>query len=558
MVRQKNPQHALRAFAKLVAAVSSKIRFNRKVYLMQELITLVQLFQTTKFKINGLLNIILEQGSEMERLYDAIASGAVQSDEDARAIFPEYDKNPARLYSIKGKLKDRLNDSILLLDFRESSFTERQKAFFECSKKWAAAMTLISKNARENAINLLENLLRHTLRYEFTELTLDILRTLRLHYGVLEGDQKKFDQIEEQINRYEEIWIMERKTEGFYAELVTRFVRTKSLKDTVSGKARLYFEQVKPFLEQCDTFKVQFFGRLIEIVIYDSINDYANTARLCEDALTFFEKKDYTSSIVLQVFHYNLFACYLNLQEYKKCLQLADKNEGLFEVGTYNWFKLQELYFLTAMHSGDFSGAAATCLAVFSHPNLEQQTLPVIELWKIFEAYTYLLFRVNLIPANRQTGKFKVSKFLNEIQVFSKDKAGMNIPVLIIQFLFDLVEGKWSQIIDRVDNLAKYRSRYIDGRQTVRSHAFIRMLELIPKASFKLTEVEKRAESILQQLRAVPLEAANQNHEIEIIPYEVLWTLVLNILGKPLDKTIPPNISTSPTHSPKPQQSTGL
>jgi hypothetical protein len=351
---------------------------------------------------------------------------------------------------------------------------------------------------------------------------------------VLEGDQKKFDQIEEQINRFEEVWIMERKTEGFYAELVTRFVRTKSLKDTVSEKARHYFDQVKPFLEQCDSFKVQFFGRLIEIVIYDSINDYTNTARLCENALAFFEKKDYTSSIVLQVFNYNLFVCYLNLQQFEKCLQLADKNQELFEDGSYNWFKLQELYFLTAMHSGKYSDAAQTCLKVFSHPNFEQQPAPVNELWKIFESYTYLLARVGIIPGNKQTGKFKVSRFLNEIQVFSKDKAGMNIPVLVIQFLFELAEEKWSQIIDRVENLAKYRNRYIDGQQAARSHAFIRMLELIPKSSFKLADIEKRADTIFQQLRAVPLEAANQNHEIEIIPYEVLWTIALNILGKPI------------------------
>ena len=499
---------------------------------MQELITLITLFQKTKFKVNGILHIILEPNSEMERFYEAIASGAVQTDEDARALFPEYDKSPSRLHTIKGKLKERLNDSILLLDFREASFTERQRAFFECSKKWAASMTLISRNARENAINILENLLRHTLRYEFTELTLDILRTLRLHYGILEGDQKKFDQIEQQINHFEEVWIMERKTEGYYAELVTRFVRTKSLKDTISGKAKEYFLQIKPYLEQCNSFKVQFFGRLIEIVIYDSLNDYTNTARLCKDALAFFAQKDYTSSIVLQVFNYNLFVCYLNLQQYEKCLELADQNQDLFEEGSYNWFKLQELYFLTAMHARRYADAATTCLAVFSHTAFEQQPSPVIELWKIFEAYIYLLARADIVPPNKQTGKFKVSKFLNEIQVFSKDKAGMNVPVLIIQFLFELAEGKWSDLIDRAENLAKYRSRYIDSQQTTRSHCFIRMLEQIPKASFKKEEIHKRVESTFNLLNITPLVAANQNHEIEIIPYEVLWGITINLLDK--------------------------
>ena len=73
---------------------------------MQELITLITLFQKTKFKVNGILHIILEPNSEMERFYEAIASGAVQTDEDARALFPEYDKSPSRLHAIKGKLKE--------------------------------------------------------------------------------------------------------------------------------------------------------------------------------------------------------------------------------------------------------------------------------------------------------------------------------------------------------------------------------------------------------------------------------------------------------------------
>lgn len=503
---------------------------------MQELITLVNLFQKTKFKVNGILRIILGPDSEMEHLYDAIASGAVRSDEDAKALFPEYAKKTSRLHTIKGKLKDRLNDSILLLDFRESAFTERQHAFYACSKKWAASMTLISKNARENAINLLENLLRQTLRFEFTELTLDILRTLRLHYGILEGDQKRFDQIGQQITTFEEYWLMERQTEGYYAELVTRFVRSKSDKDAISEKAREYFLKIQPFLKQCDTFKVHFFGRLLEILIYDSINDYPNTARLCEDALAFFAKKDYTSSIALQVFNYNLFICYLNLKQYDKCLLLADQNRDLFEEGSYNWFKLQELYFLTAMHSGKFYEAWLIYQKVITHPALDNQPQPVIELWKIFEAYTCFLNQCGRIPGSKPDSKFKLSKFLNEIQLFAKDKAGMNIPVQVIQFLFELADGKQLIMIDRVDNLAKYRSRYIDGEQSVRSHCFIRMLEQIPKASFQLDEIERRTQDILEQLRNTPLETANQNHEIEIIPYDVLWSITLNLLGKPLDK----------------------
>ncbi len=499
---------------------------------MQELINLVHLFQRTKFKVSGMMGIILEPDSEMERFYNAIAVGTVKTDEDAKAYFPDYAQNPARLHTIKGKLKERLNDSILLLDFRESAFTERQNAFYACSKKWATAMTLMSKNARENGINLLENLLRQTLRFEFTEITVDILRTLRLHYGILEGDQKRFDQIELQLNQYEEYWVMERKTEGFYAELVTRYVRNKSQKEDISKKAREYFERIKPYMEQCGTFKVQFFGRLLEVLIYDSVQHHVVTARLCEEALDFFSKKDYVSSIALQVFNYNLFTCYLHLRQHDKCILMAQQHQYLFEDGSYNWFKLQELYFLSAMHSGNYSEGLRINLAVAAHPNLEHQPVPVIETWKIFEAYIALLSQVGLIATSGLANKFKPSKFLNEIQYFTKDKSGMNIPILVIQFMFDLAQNRWLQIIDRAEALAKYRSRYVNGPEMGRSQCFIRMLEQIAKASFRLPDVQKRTTEALRQLTDTPSSVNNPDTEIEIVPYEVLWSIVLIILGK--------------------------
>jgi hypothetical protein len=94
---------------------------------------------------------------------------------------------------LKSKLKERLLDSFFLLHFKEANFTSRQKAFFECYKKWATVMTLLSRNAKVIGIDQLERLLKHTVHFEFTELTLDILRVLRLQYSIVDGDIKKYE-----------------------------------------------------------------------------------------------------------------------------------------------------------------------------------------------------------------------------------------------------------------------------------------------------------------------------------------------------------------------------
>jgi hypothetical protein len=250
---------------------------------------------------------------------------------------------------------------------------------------------------------------------------------------------------------------------------------------------------------------------------------------VCESAVAFFENKDYHSGSALQGFYYNLLLCELNLRNYEKCQALALNYQSLYETGTFNWFKLQELYFLVAMHSGNYEQAAEICTYTTQHHTFSDQPAPLVELWKIFEAYVHFLYYTAILPDAKQAVRFKIARFVNETQVFSKDKRGMNIPILIIQFLFSFAEGRFEELADRVENMTKYRNRYLD-ESALRSNIFFRMLEQIPKAGFVAAEVEKRAEKYLVKLREVPLEAANQNHEIEIIPYEILWGMLLSSL----------------------------
>lgn len=503
---------------------------------MRDLIELANLLNKTKLKSNGILDIILEPGSKMQHLYDAIISQRIQSDEDALAWQLEADDDPAKLPNLKNKLKDRMLDSVFLLDFKEPGFSDRQRALYECHKKWAAAMMLIMRNAKVSGFDALEKLLRHTIRFEFTELTCDILRLLRIHYSTAGGDQKKYESIREQLHHYQELWHMENQVEDFYAELIVRYVNSKATKMEVSEQAKVYYSIVKPYLEQCDTFKVHIFGRMIQIIAYSSVNDYVTTARLCEEAVRFFDKKDYDSGFALQVFYYNLITCYLQLREFNKGQVIIERCQSLVDTGSFNWFKLQELSFLLALHTAHYQAAAQVLEKVMDNPRFENQSFQITEIWKIYHAYVHFLIKVGkLSPVNlspRFNKKFKIAKFLNETPVFSKDKRGMNIPILIIQILYALVDRDYQQCMDRMESIEKYCSRYLKQNDTFRSNCFIKMLLQIPIYAFHGERVTRHTQKLYEMLCSVPMEVANQTYEIEIIPYEVLWQLTVNSLDK--------------------------
>ncbi|MBL7826818.1 MAG: hypothetical protein JNJ57_09315 [Saprospiraceae bacterium] len=498
---------------------------------MRDLIELVNLINKTKLKSNEFLNAIIEPGSKMEKLFKGLLDNSITSDEDVKALFKN--ETGVNVTSLKNKLKERLLDAIFLLDFKDANYSSRQKAFFECYKKWSAAMTLLIRNAKIVGIDQLELLLRHTKHFEFTELTLDILRVLRLQYSTVDGDIAKFETTKKQYLEYEQVWQMESKAELYYSELMAQYTNSKSTKTEVMDQARAYYNELKEFMEVCPSFKLHLFGRMVHLLIYNSVNDYVNTARLCEDAIEFFDKKEYDSGLPLQVFYYNLIVCYLQLGEFEKGQQVIHRCEYYFEEGSFNWFKLQELFFLLAMRTGHYTQGYHLWEKVTNYPNFKDKQPQIVEMWNIFQAYVFYLIKLEKIPESvlsERSKRFKMAKFVNTIELFEKDKRGMNISILIVKIIYAIAERDYEKSVDRIEAIDKYCSRYLKEKDTLRSNCFIKMLLQIPIANFHREATARKAERYLKMLQSEEAGSASQAHEIEIVPYEALWAMALESL----------------------------
>lgn len=176
---------------------------------------------------------------------------------------------------------------------------------------------------------------------------------------------------------------------------------------------------------------------------------------------------------------------------------------------------------------------------VVQHARFDSQPAQIREMWKIYGAFVHFLRqsrRVTAAADSAEVGKFRMAKFLNEIPTYSQDKRGMNIPILIIQILFLTFERDYAQAIDRIEAIEKYCSRYLKQNDTFRSNCFIKMLLQMPAASFHQEAVLRKAQKYHEQLLSVPLEIANQTHEIEIIPYEDLWEMAVESLQNQIYK----------------------
>lgn len=468
----------------------------------------------------------------MRNLYQGLIDEQFSSDEEAASLVLSRGKQSSGYQKLKSKLYRRLLNAAVAADWASTVQNDRQRAYYEVHKDWATAKILLGKNAHLAGIQLCHRVLNKARRFEFSDMVLDIARTLRLHYGATVGDSRKFHQFNDLYKEYLQIILDENQAEEWYIELISGFVNSKTREMSVREEARKYDERVTLLVKRSDTYRTRLCAYLIRLIIFTSVNDYEGTIRVCDDGIRYFEKKSYTASRPLQILYYQLLVCHIQLKRYQEGKISAEKCLSLLEEGSFNWFKYQELYFILCMHTRQYQEAYQIFVKTVEHRKFTFLPQSAAEIWKIYEAYLHYLVNLELIEANedQRFSKFRLGRFLNETPLYSKDKRGMNIPILVIQILLMIRQRKYSEAIDRIEAIKKYCSRYLRKNDTFRSNCFIKMLVQVPASNFHKAGVTRRAEKYLQKLKAFPLNIANQTHEIEIIPYEDLWEMAISSL----------------------------
>jgi len=391
----------------------------------------------------------------------------------------------------------------------------------------------MGKGARVSGVEFGTKILKDAIKYEFTNLCRDICAMLRVYYGTMAGDVARFDYYNDEYKHFDHLCRGEDLAEEFYTRLTMQYVNSRSVDESTHRQAKAYFEQLTPWLNNFCSYRLHLYARLIQTIIYNSINDHQATLQVCAEAIKFFKKKAYDTQIPLQIFYYQMLEDHIALKQFRQGMTISNKLEKTLESGSFNWFKYQELSFLLSTHTRRYRQALNAFLEVVSHPRFELLPAHVQETWKIFRAYLYYLIKTGALRAtNIGLQPFKMGRFLNDIPVFSKDKSGMNIAILIIQILFSLLEKEHGNASEQTESIRKYCARHLTDGNTRRSYYFIKMLLQIPKGNFDKETVLQRVKPALEKLHSVPLELSNQSLEIEVVPYEALWELALASLER--------------------------
>lgn len=498
---------------------------------MQELTELVTLFRKEAGALGTMRAAVLEPGSKTEQLFDAVLSGKVTSDESAMVIvYNATDDAKAKYYQLKTRLKEKLIQGILLTDLSGPESTDRHQAQAECQKKWAAALTLFSKGADLAAAELGEQILKKAKKFAFTELTLSISHRLAHHYAMQFGQAARYSECKALHRSHQELWVAEKNAEDLVNDIAATYKPTTDTRLELAMMAERGYEKIAPLLHQFDSYSLHLSGRILLLNSKMYRGDYESAIAVCKDAIRFFEKRKYNCNVPSQLFNYQLIVCQIQLKQFEEGRNTIRHQQAAFDEGSWNWFKFQELLFLLSMHTGHYDHAFQLQQKALQQPKLSKMPEMLQESWKIYEGFVWFLVKAGKVKASGGKSAFKTGKFLNEVPQFSKDKRSTNVPVLILQLLHALADGKRDALLDRSEALAKYSSRYLKDDNQFRSNCFIQLLLQIPAGQFHPVAVGRKAEKWVARLAERPVQIADQPFELEIIPYETLWNLTITLL----------------------------
>jgi len=472
-----------------------------------------------------------EAKSKLLALWDGIAKGKFSTDEAAAKALYDESFEGSKYRKLKSDFRERVLDAVLEIDGNQKSYSDYQKAYYECHRHWTVVRILTGQNANAAALSVATRLLRQAEKFDFTLLAMDIASYLRTQYGLRESNDKKFREANEVFEKHRKTYDAENQAEALYTTLIVRYVNNRSAQTDVSKLATEYWELISPNMERYSTYKLQMYGYMIGLMRHTAANDHAQALIACNEALHFFKGRAYEPRVPLQIFYYQRLICNIQLRQFEAGQESADYCLKIMQEGTFNWFKYRELYLQLSLHTGEFVQASSILSETLQNARFEFLPENVKEIWRIYEVFVQYLILAGKAPAKSSGPKFKLAKFINDTPIFSKDKSGINIAIIVVKMLLMLQERRFAQMLDDVEAVEQYCYRHLRGDNAQRSYFFLKMLLHIPTSGFDPVQSVAKADRYLQKLKETPLQVANQTHEIEVIPYEMLWDIAIESLS---------------------------
>ncbi|MBC7922665.1 MAG: hypothetical protein H7Z75_16425 [Ferruginibacter sp.] len=476
------------------------------------------------------------KSSNYFKLFDGIHTRRYQSDTDAARDIYQCDPSEKKYLILKTRLKQKLLNTLFFLDFEDDENVPAYKnALYDCNKALYCAKVLLMNGSRRIAIPSVEKTLRKAQEYHLTDIELECTRILRAYYST-SNQYKEFVIYRDLAEQIEQRLLVENLSEKYYQEIVATYAKSKANRPRVRKLTEKHLKVLAEEVGKHESTKLVMNYYRIKSLFHQFSDDFQSAIAVTEQMEAYvvqsphFHPRTRPEELAIQKMNF-----YVHLKSYEDGELHARKSLESIKAGSPNWFHFQEYHFLLAMHTGNYLRAAETFRDVLEQSNFRTLSEVKKERWKTFQAYLHYLYKtkkirdIRPIIQNAKTG-FKLNDYLDGVPAFDKQRRGLNISILTIQTLYYLERFDLDPIRQRVKAIKKYCRRYPKKDINFRSECFITLLSNVVEEDFRFYQTRKSSEKAYEEMTSVMIEYHGGNRALEVLPYEVMWELMLDKL----------------------------
>ncbi len=420
---------------------------------------------------------------------------------------------------VKSRLRKKLMNHLFFIDDKKDGLQTPHAIEQNCLAKFYQARILIDSGAYELALPLLKQALAKTLEYDFNFTSTLCLR-LMVHSYVNLKERNLFYKTTSQLETLTKKLAADQESEMLFFEanielshsIAARKAYLKNI-DHVLTKMNSIWVKAKTYETFNHYYKLSMWlheltGNFDEIVTLTKLSE-----QILKEHQNVAKRFDHRYNQFIQVY------AHLRSKRLEEGLELASNYITSFNPASNNWFAFMENYTLLAIHAKKYAAAHLLLHQVQTNPFIKKINKLAQERWALFEAYLHLV-----APQTDQPLKWQ--NLVHNAPIYSKDKEGFNVAILILQVMYFLEIVDFEALEYRVESLKKYAQHHFKDSFSERSRIFFKLLTILVRANFDPAETQKKGNYLYNKLQKT-IPPGDAYAEIEIVPYEHLWELIL-------------------------------
>ncbi|CAH1000275.1 hypothetical protein LEM8419_01426 [Neolewinella maritima] len=452
---------------------------------------------------------------------------------DAIAAHFELDPSSTALCALREDLQLRLLDAVTSVHRPGAADNRRDRDFSYVWKLITVAKQLRKHIASEVLLPYLEEAFRMAEDLEFVEAAYTSATMLRRQYANRRFDAEKYQYYRERAAHHQDV---SRAYQDIVAVVNELFYlrNTQAAEQEIRTLALKAHRRFAPCIEAYDVTMVSYLVYLLELNVHLVDSAYPAVIEVATTALRYLAQRPRALPTMYQVFEANLAMAYAQINDYTNGMTFARRMLNKTSAGEHNYFKVYELMLILALRAGRFQ----TAYEIYHSMDTEVMESNMVsyyrETFRILEAYLYLLVSMEqIVPeaGDLTFQRFRIARFINSFEHASSEKSHRNVHLLIIQLVDQVIRQQHQKSALTLEAVAKYAQRYLNGKGYERLRYFLKALAQLSTQGYHRAAVERHTEKHITALKRYSLETSTLEYYMEVIPFELLWSLLLDQLG---------------------------